>query len=194
MALLRALGRGRKNKLDVLKLIEYAAGIGTDAKHIWEEHVIPWTDLVAAYGLPVDPIEAAGEIVGLHEAFNTAPSENLVYHVLIDFKSDCGLNPWDVARIVWDINGFLRNLGIAYYQGVHCSTLREKEHPHAHIVINALSPVTGCRVQVNHSFLIFFKNYANDVLRTAGQSLIAIGRRSLPFRIVLSQEKQHEQQ
>ena len=180
MAILRKLGRGKKKAADVLRYLEYAADI-SGIKRTWRGRIIPYEELTMAFGLPIDPIEAAEEILGLHKCYATPPNSDLVHHVLFDID-DGTVDPWQARDVVWRVNDFLRQAGLQFYQGIHTCKRNREEHPHAHIVINAIYPLTGKKVQINHSFLRMYKWASNTVLRQYRDiPLITIGAYSLPF-------------
>ena len=136
-----------------------------------------------SYGLSLDPHRAADEMVMWYDVYGKT-GENIGYKLLFDMKSG-SCNPWEIGEIVWNINEFLRCKNIPFYQGIHCNTKREYNHPHAHIVFSAIYPMSGMKVHVNHAFIIDYKQYANYVLFKKGLPLIKIGVKSLPFKVLL---------
>lgn len=169
----------------VLKAVLYATDIG-NTKSWWQGKLLPINERILAYGLPIDPNRAADELVMWHDVYGN-PGENIGYEILFDMKSGI-CNPLEIGQLVWEVNGFLRSLNIPFVQGVHCNTKREYEHPHVHVVMSAIYPLLGKKVNVDHGFIILYKNYANQVLFKHGLPLIKIGFKSLPFRVVIKGE------
>lgn len=168
-----------KDYISLLHALEYAADIG-DRKSVFDDKIVPFNVRAAPFGLPLDTIEATKEIQLVHECYGR-PGENLAYKILIDMEGGI-LTPWQMNYVAWEINEFLRVRNIQYFQGMHCNTRRERNHPHVHIVMNAIYPLTGRMVNVNYDFLRLYKHYANIVLFNLGLPLIKIGCKSIPFK------------
>lgn len=167
-----------KKTQDILLALEYSADIEI-CKSEWYGKVLPIEERIATYGLPPDPVEAAKEILLVHECYGR-PGKNLAYKILIDMEGGV-IDPWQMRRVAWDINEFLRVRDIQYYQGTHCNTAREKYHPHVHTVMSGIYPMSGKKVNLNHAFLMWYKYFANMVLFRYGLPLIKIGIRSIPI-------------
>lgn len=163
---------------------KYLADVG-NTKSLLRSGVLPVNERLAAFGLSLDPEIAAKEIIMWHDCYGKR-GENIAYKILFDMESGV-CTPWQIGEVAWEINHFLRILNIPFIQGIHCNTKREHDHPHVHILMSAVYPLTGKKVNLNHAFIIGYKSYANMVLFKHGLPLIKLGIKSLPFKIVVSE-------
>lgn len=168
----------------VINSAKYLADVG-NTKSLLRTGVLPVNERLAAFGLSLDPEIAANEIIMWHDCYGKR-GENIAYKLLLDMESGV-CTPWEIGEVAWEINYFLRSLNIPFIQGIHCNTKREYEHPHVHILMSAVYPLTGKKVNLNRSFIIGYKDYANMVLFKHGLPLIKIGEKSLPFKMNVSE-------
>jgi len=132
-------------------------------KQIWARKKIPRELLVGSYG--VDFATAYDTFIGLHTLHGFRGSR-LFYHLLLDFEPGI-VDPFQVREIGYEECRYLQSLNAMFAFGVHCVP-----HPHMHVVINSILPLTGTKLQIKKNEIFRHKIWANKVLQHYNLPLI----------------------
>lgn len=153
MPILRYIA-GRSDKASTLRgKIRY---LDNPCKQVWQDEVIPSGLLTGGHGVCFS--NAYETFMGLHTIYGLKGTR-LFYHLLLDFEAGL-VDPFQVREIGYAECGYLCGLGAMFVWGVHCIP-----HPHMHVVINSILPLTGRKLQIKKGNIFCHKIMANSVLK-----------------------------